>query len=55
MKRYKNLLKTETIYTKMPMGWSVIKEALTAPIGYVLICNQESHFNGKRKQALLKL
>lgn len=55
MKHYKNLLKSEKIYSKIPKGWQIINGALTAPIGYVWICNNESYFNGKRKHALLKL
>lgn len=43
------------IFYTMPENWIVLKNATTAPNGYVWICNGESRFGGKYKHALLKL
>lgn len=42
------------VLDKLPMGWKYIKNATTAPRWYRWACNGESHFSGKRTQALIK-
>ncbi len=42
------------IYDKLPKGWREIEDAQTAPVGYVWICNNKSHFSGERICALMK-
>lgn len=41
------------IYNSIPEGWSILKGAMTAPIGTVWISNNESFKSRKRKQAIL--
>lgn len=41
-------------YCEMPDGWAVIKEATTAPNGYVWINNQKSVFSDEYEHALLR-
>lgn len=42
------------IYTELPKGWAVDKNAQTAPPGYVWINNNKSWFGGERVNALMK-
>lgn len=51
---YREKMLKEYLIDYMPTGWKVIQGALTAPIGYVWICNGKSHFGGERKQALIR-
>lgn len=44
-----------TIYDKIPDGWFIVEGAMTAPQGYVWICNNKSLFDGTRKNGLLKV
>lgn len=39
---------------EMPDGWAVIKEATTAPNGYVWINNKKPLFSGEYEHALLR-
>lgn len=41
------------VYDTMPQGWKEVTNAQTAPIGYIWISNNKSHFCGERKSALL--
>lgn len=43
------------IVREMPEGWSVVKDALTAPPGYVWIHNRKSLFSGEYQSALIKI
>ena len=43
------------IYNELPNGWSIKKNATTAPIGYVWISNNKSYFSNEYKSGLLKL
>lgn len=54
-KKYNTLLLTTPVYNSIPSGWAKIEGANTAPIGYVWVSNNKSHFSGERKQALLKI
>ena len=47
-------IKGERVVTTIPEGWTEIKGALTAPIGYIWICNNKSRFSGEYEQALLR-
>ena len=47
-------LKKWEILGHLPDGWQEVKGATTIPSGYILICNNESRFSGKRRTALLK-
>lgn len=49
----RNLLKTETVYKKMPKGWRHCHGA-SAPRGYTWINNGKSLFGGQYEHALLK-
>ena len=42
-------------YCEMPEGWGEIKEATTAPKGYVWINNQKSCFSDEYEHALLRI
>lgn len=50
-----DITKEERIFTTMPDGWTEIKGAMTAPVGYIWICNNKSRFSGEYEQALLKI
>lgn len=38
----------------LPEGWRVLKGALTAPVGYVWVCNRKSILRGEYEHALMK-
>ena len=40
---------------KMPEGWKIIRNATTAPSGYVWIFNCKSPFSSEYRHALLKV
>lgn len=42
------------VYENMPKGWRVIKGALTAPKGYVWICNGKSIFSKEYEKGYIK-
>lgn len=42
------------VFEKMPDGWAVLRDAATAPRGYVWIWNRKSRFGGKYEHGLLK-
>lgn len=50
-----DITKKERIFATMPDGWTEIKGAMTAPVGYIWICNNKSRFSGEYEQALLKI
>jgi hypothetical protein len=52
VREYTNKNKIELV-TKLPKGWQILKNAITAPNGSVWIDNMESFRNDKRKTALL--
>ena len=54
-KKYKHLLRRETVFDTMPEGWLVINGAQTAPKGYVWIYNGKSVFSNEYRHALCKL
>lgn len=39
---------------RLPEGWRVLKGALTAPVGYVWVCNGKSILRGEYEHALMK-
>lgn len=49
---YKN--KEYDVFNKLPNGWSIVKGATTAPVGYRWIHNGKSRFSKERKLAFLK-
>ena len=49
---YKN--KEYYVFNKLPNGWSIVKGATTAPVGYRWIHNGKSRFSKERKLAFLK-
>lgn len=52
VKEYANKNNIE-LFTELPNGWQILKNAMTAPVGSLLIDNMESFRSGKRKTALL--
>jgi hypothetical protein len=42
------------VYTELPKGWRIIEGAMTAPRGYIWICNNKSRFSKEYESALLK-
>lgn len=49
-----DFLKKVKVFTEMPEGWREIKNAVTAPKGFIWICNGKSRFSGEYVHALLK-
>lgn len=43
------------VYDEMPTGWSYIKGALTAPLGYAWISNNKSILSREKRLAFIKL
>ena len=54
-KLFSELLSEVPVYDSIPPGYSEIKGATTAPLGYKWISNNKSYCGGERKQALVKL
>lgn len=42
------------VYNQLPKGWKIINGALTAPLGYIWISNNQSRFKGQRKSGIIK-
>jgi hypothetical protein len=40
------------VLDKAPDGWAVLDGALTAPRGYVFVCNRKSRWSGEYRHAL---
>ena len=40
------------VLDKIPDGWAVLDGALTAPRGYVWVCNRKSRWGGEYRHAL---
>ena len=41
------------VLDKVPDGWVVLDRALTAPRGYVFVCNRKSRWGGEYRHALV--
>ena len=41
------------VYAEIPPGWSVLRDAVGQPSGYVLIWNRKSRFGGEYKNGLV--
>ena len=41
------------VLDKAPDGWGVLDRALTAPRGYVFVCNRKSRWGGEYRHALV--
>lgn len=41
------------VLDKVPDGWVVLDGALTAPRGYVFVCNRKSRWGGEYRHALV--
>ncbi len=54
-KLFSELLSEVPVYDSIPPGYSEIKGATTAPLGYKWISNNKSYFGGERKQALVRI
>ena len=41
------------VLDKVPDGWVALDRALTAPRGYVFVCNRKSRWSGEYRHALV--